>query len=46
MDDPFAVEPFALAYDPNLDEGDRAERASAHLIQVVARIFLEKGANV
>ena len=46
IDDPFAVDPFALAYDPNLEEGDRSERAAAHLIQVVARLFLEGGANV
>ena len=26
LDDPFAVDPFALAYDPHLDEGDRGER--------------------
>ena len=45
VDDPFAVDPFALAYDPNLDEGDRGERAAAHLIQVVARLFLEGGVH-
>ena len=46
IDDPFAVDPFALTYDPTLEEGDRGERAAAHLIQVVARLFLEGGANV
>jgi hypothetical protein len=45
IDDPFAVDPFALKYDPNLDEGDRGERASAHLVQLVARLFLEGGAR-
>ena len=43
IDDPFDVDPFALSHDPNLDEGDRGERASAHLI--VARLFLEGGAK-
>jgi hypothetical protein len=45
LDDPFAVDPFALAYDPHLDEGDRGERAAAHLIKFVARLFLEGGAH-
>ncbi len=35
VEDPFAVDPFALKYDPNLDEADRGERASAHLIQLL-----------